>query len=89
MQTRCGWRPVWPPRCWPLTSYWPANGTCCSYLALLLLHDPIERARVAAVRVLDRLSKDSGPDASAARESLVAGLVDPSPEVRERPSRPW
>lgn len=53
-------------------------------LALLLLHDPIERARVAAVTVLDRLNKDSGPGAAAARESLVEGLADPSPEVRGR-----
>ena len=53
-------------------------------LALLLLHDPIEPARVAAVTVLDRLSRDNGPGASAARESLLAGLADPSPEVRNR-----
>ena len=53
-------------------------------LALLLLHDPIEPARLTAVKVLDRLSENSGPGASAARESLVAGLADPSPEVRER-----
>lgn len=52
-------------------------------LALLLLHDPIERARVAAITVLDQLSKDRGPSASAARGSLVAGLSDPSREVSE------
>ena len=52
-------------------------------LALLLLHDPIQRARVAAVTVLDRLGTDGGPGASAARESLVAALADPSLEVRE------
>jgi hypothetical protein len=51
---------------------------------LTLLHDPIERARVAAVTVLGRLSKDSGADAAAVREQLVGGLADPSPEVRER-----
>lgn len=50
-------------------------------LALLLLHDPIERARVAAVAVLDRLIKAGGPSSAAARGSLVAALEDPSPEV--------
>jgi HEAT repeat protein len=49
-----------------------------------LLYDPIERARVAAVTILGRLSKDSGPDAVAVRESLVKSLADPSQEVRER-----
>jgi HEAT repeat protein len=49
-----------------------------------LLYDPIERARVAAVTVLGRLSADDSPDAKMARESLMAGLIDPSPEVRER-----
>lgn len=52
-------------------------------LALLLLHDPIERARVAAVTVLDRLSRESGAGA-AAGESLVSVLADPSEEVRDR-----
>ena len=51
---------------------------------LALLQDPIERARIAAVRVLGRLSKDSGPDAVAVRGRLAECLVDPSPEVRER-----
>ena len=50
---------------------------------LTLLDDPIERARVAAVTVLGRLSKESGPDAAAVRERLVGSLADPSPEVRE------
>jgi hypothetical protein len=49
-----------------------------------LLHDPIERVRVAAVTTLGRLSVDDSPDAKAVRETLVAGLIDPSPEVRER-----
>jgi len=53
-------------------------------LALLLLHDPIERARLAAVTVLDRLSRESGPCAAAAGESLAVVLSDPSAEVRER-----
>ncbi len=53
-------------------------------LALLLLHDPIERARVAAVTILDRLSADGGAGASAARESLAAALADPSQEVCEQ-----
>ncbi len=53
-------------------------------LALLLLHDPIERARVAAVTVLDRLSRGSGACATAAGESLVSVLSDPSREVREQ-----
>lgn len=53
-------------------------------LALLLLHDRVERARVSAVTVLDHLSAHAGASASAARESLVAGLADPSPEVRRR-----
>ena len=53
-------------------------------LALLLLQDPIERARLAAVKVLERLGSDSGAGAAAARESLVAGLADASAEVRER-----
>jgi CRP-like cAMP-binding protein/HEAT repeat protein len=53
-------------------------------LALLLMHDPVERARVSALTVLDWLSTDSGAGASAARESSVAGLADRSPEVRER-----
>jgi len=53
-------------------------------LALLLLHDPIERARVAAVTVLSRLSEDRGPGASAAHASLVAALADPRLAVRER-----
>jgi len=51
-------------------------------LALLLLNDPVERARVAAISVLARLSKDSGLGASAACESLVTGLIDPSPTVQ-------
>ena len=50
-------------------------------LALLLLHDPIERARVAAITILDQLSDDQGPGASAARGSLVAGLADRSRAV--------
>jgi HEAT repeat protein len=49
-----------------------------------LLHDPTERARMAAITVLGRLSKDGGPDAAAVRERLVEGLADPSPEVREQ-----
>jgi hypothetical protein len=53
-------------------------------LALLMLHDPIERARGAALAVLDRLSKDGGPGASAARESVLTALADVSPEVRDR-----
>lgn len=53
-------------------------------LALLLLHDPIERARLAAVTVLDRLCRESGPSAAAAGESLAAVLNDPSAEVRAR-----
>lgn len=53
-------------------------------LALLLLRDPIERARVAAVTVLDRLSVESGLGAAAAGESLVSVLADPSEEVRDR-----
>lgn len=51
-------------------------------LALLLLHDPVERARIAAVTVLDRLSSQGGVSAPAARESSIGGLDDPSPEVR-------
>jgi hypothetical protein len=50
-------------------------------LALLLLHDPVEPARLVGIKILDRLSRSNGPGASAARESLVAGLADPSPEV--------
>lgn len=53
-------------------------------LALLLLHDPIERARVTAVTVLDRLSRERGPCATAAGESLALALADPSEEVRGR-----
>jgi len=53
-------------------------------LALLLLHDPVERARVAAVTVLDRLGARGGASASAARASSVAGLADPSLDVRRR-----
>ena len=49
-----------------------------------LLQDPVERARMAAVTVLGRLSHDAGRDAPAAREGLIAGLADPSPEVREQ-----
>jgi CRP-like cAMP-binding protein len=52
-------------------------------LALLLLHDPIERVRLAAVTVLDRLSRESGACATAASESLAVVLCDPSAEVRE------
>jgi HEAT repeat protein len=48
-----------------------------------LLHDPIERARVAAATILGRLSVDGGADAAAVRERLVEALADPSPEVRE------
>lgn len=53
-------------------------------VGLLLLHDPIERARVAAVTVLDRLSRESGACATAASESLASVLADPSGEVRDR-----
>ena len=52
--------------------------------ALALLHDPVERVRVAAVTVLDWLSNDVGPDAAAVRGTLVQALADASPEVRER-----
>ena len=53
-------------------------------VALLLLHDPVERARIAAVTVLDRLGARGGASASAARASSVAGLADPSLDVRRR-----
>jgi HEAT repeat protein len=51
---------------------------------LALLHDPIERVRVAAITILGRLSVEGGPDAATVRERTVGGLADPSPEVRER-----
>ena len=53
-------------------------------LALLLLCDPVEQARLSAVTVLSRLSNAGGPAASAARESLVSGLADSSQEVRQQ-----
>ena len=49
---------------------------------LPLLHDPIERARVAGITVLGRFSTPSGrggPDAAAVRKSLAGSLADPSP----------
>jgi HEAT repeat protein len=49
-----------------------------------LLRDPLERARVAGVTVLGRLSMEGGPDVANLQERLVEALVDPSPEVRER-----
>jgi CRP/FNR family cyclic AMP-dependent transcriptional regulator len=51
---------------------------------MILIHDPIERVRLAAVTVLGQLGIGNGLDASTAREKVVAGLADPSPEVRER-----
>jgi HEAT repeat protein len=53
-------------------------------LALLLLHDPLEPARLSAITVLDRMSRESGPGATAALASLAVGLGDPSSTVRER-----
>lgn len=51
---------------------------------LAVLQDPVERARMAAVTVLGRLSRDSGPDGVAVRERLVGTLGDSSPVVRQR-----
>jgi HEAT repeat protein len=49
-----------------------------------LLHDPIERVRLAAVAILGRLSVDDSSEGAAVRDSLVESLADPSREVRER-----
>jgi CRP-like cAMP-binding protein/HEAT repeat protein len=49
-----------------------------------LLSDPIDRARLAAVNILGRLSQGSGDEAQAAFEGLAMGLADPSFDVREQ-----
>jgi len=49
-----------------------------------LLHDPIERARIAAVTMLGKMSTGEGPVAEGVRAKLVTALVDPSPEMREQ-----
>jgi len=54
-----------------------------------LLHDPIERARVAGVTILGRLSVEGEPDAATLRERLVEALADPSPSWRERAVEYW
>jgi CRP-like cAMP-binding protein len=50
---------------------------------LVLLHDPIERARVAAVAILGLNRDAAGSTARAAREGVTMALTDPSPRVRE------
>ncbi len=61
----------------------PGNRAALLAPMLALLHDPIERVRLATVTVLGKLSRDGDGDAESALSGLAEALGDPSREVRE------